>query len=53
MQTSFKPIINAEPKLKTTTNFSNELLKVLERQNITSYDFISSQYDHEVQGNLY
>ena len=51
MQTSYKPIINAEPKLKKSSNFSKDLLKMLERQNIASYDFISSQYDHEVQGN--
>lgn len=51
MQTSFKPIINAEPTLKDTKNFSPLLLKMLERNNIASYEFISSQYDHEVQGN--
>ncbi len=51
MQTSSKPFVNYEPKLKKSENFSNILLKMLARQNIGSYDFISSQYDHEVQGN--
>ena len=51
MQTSSKPFVNYEPKLKKTENFSKTLLKMLERQNIASYDFISNQYDHEVQGN--
>ncbi len=50
MQTSFQPVINAEPKLKETKDFSALVLKLLSRNNIAGYDFISSQYDHEVQG---
>ncbi len=33
-----------------TENYKNALLKVLCSPNITSKEFISSQYDHEVQG---
>src|SRR3990167_2037776 len=51
MQTSSKLFVHYEPKLKKINNFSPVLSKMLARQNIASYDFISSQYDHEVQGN--
>ena len=33
-----------------TKNYKNTLLKMLSSPNITSKEFISSQYDHEVQG---
>ena len=33
-----------------TKNYKNTLLKILSSPNITSKEFISSQYDHEVQG---
>ncbi len=39
-----------EPDLKTPISLTNTLLKMLGRLNISSYDFISTQYDHTVQG---
>ena len=51
MQTIFKKVINTEPVLNKSENFSNSILTMIGRQNIASYEFISSQYDHEVQGN--
>ena len=40
-----------EPKLPSTKNLSEILTKMLSRLSITSNEFISMQYDHEVQGN--
>ncbi|OGG13031.1 phosphoribosylformylglycinamidine synthase [Candidatus Gottesmanbacteria bacterium RIFCSPHIGHO2_01_FULL_39_10] len=42
---------NDEPNLKIERNYTNVLLDLLERPSITSFDFISSQYDYVVQGN--
>ena len=39
----------AEPKLKQETNFNSLILKMLQRTNLSSFMFISQQYDHEVQ----
>jgi len=40
-----------DPKLPSTKNLSELLTKMLSRLSITSNEFISMQYDHEVQGN--
>lgn len=40
-----------DPKLPQGKNLKPYLSKMLSRLNITSFEFISLQYDHEVQGN--
>lgn len=40
-----------EPKIRNTKDLNKSLLGMLERLNITSYEYISQQYDHIVQGN--
>jgi len=42
--------INKEPEFETPLNLTETLHKILERPNICSYDFISYQYDYNVQG---
>jgi len=39
-----------EPKLPAPTELNNALLGLLARPNMCGYEFISRQYDHEVQG---
>ena len=39
-----------EPKLTLKKNLTNELKQMLQQLNIKSFEFISKQYDHEVQG---
>lgn len=39
-----------EPKLTLNKNLTGELKKMLSQLNIKSFEFISEQYDHEVQG---
>ncbi len=39
-----------EPKIPVPTNLKQPFLSILSRLNITSFQFISQQYDHEVQG---
>jgi len=38
-----------EPPVQTTKDLSPVVLSMLKRLNVTSYEFISTQYDHEVQ----
>jgi phosphoribosylformylglycinamidine synthase len=40
-----------EPLIPQQKNFNQTLLSMLSRLNITSFEFISKQYDHEVQAN--
>lgn len=39
-----------EPALKPPSDFNQILLTMLSRLNLTGFEFVSSQYDHEVQG---
>jgi phosphoribosylformylglycinamidine synthase len=39
----------AEPKIKTQKNLTNTLHEMVSRLNIASFEFLSQQYDHEVQ----
>ncbi|MFA5872088.1 MAG: AIR synthase-related protein [Parcubacteria group bacterium] len=41
---------HSEPPRKNKKDWSQTVEKMLRRLNLSSYDFISSQYDHEVQG---
>lgn len=52
MKTTYTKPRNAEPNLSKKTDYSKELLSMLQRLNITSYSFISQQYDHVVQAGL-
>jgi phosphoribosylformylglycinamidine synthase subunit PurSL len=52
--TTYNPPLFAEPNLSnnvTIKQFNNSLSTMLSRLNITSYAFISNQYDYVVQGN--
>jgi phosphoribosylformylglycinamidine synthase II len=49
--TTYNPPLFAETALPTTTSFNQSLIAMLSRLNITSYSFISNQYDSVVQGN--
>jgi phosphoribosylformylglycinamidine synthase len=40
-----------EPVIPQQKNLNDILLKMMQRLNITSFEFISKQYDHEVQAN--
>jgi len=40
-----------EPVITQQKNLNDILLKMMQRLNITSFEFISKQYDHEVQAN--
>ncbi|MFA6017143.1 MAG: AIR synthase-related protein [Patescibacteria group bacterium] len=40
-----------EPIIPQQKNLNDVLLKMMQRLNITGFDFISKQYDHEVQAN--
>lgn len=39
-----------EPEIKSEDNLTKGFLKMLNRLNISGYDFLSTQYDHTVQG---
>lgn len=39
-----------EPKIKLKTDCADALMTMLSRLNLASFEFISQQYDHEVQG---
>lgn len=41
--------VYAEPPARSAKDFTKDLEAMLKRLNITSYEFISKQYDHEVQ----
>ncbi len=40
----------SEPELESLDDMTESLLSMLARKNIASYEFISRQFDHEVQG---
>jgi phosphoribosylformylglycinamidine synthase II len=44
-----KEVAHAEPKLPQSSSRTKELLSLLKEGNIGGFDFISQQYDHEVQ----
>ena len=46
IKTEFK-----EPEIKVQKNLSQILLSMMQRLNITGFEFVSKQYDHEVQAN--
>lgn len=49
MKTEYRQPVYPEPKINGKTNLTAECLSMLKRINIASFEFISSQYDHEVQ----
>ncbi|HSA83557.1 MAG TPA: HAD-IA family hydrolase [Patescibacteria group bacterium] len=52
LKTTYKPTKNAEPKLVAKTNYAKDVISLLESLNITSFSFITQQYDHVVQAGL-
>jgi len=48
--TSYKKPKYKAPDIPQKADFTDDFLKLLARQNIASTEFISMQYDHEVQG---
>jgi phosphoribosylformylglycinamidine synthase subunit PurSL len=50
LSSTYTKIINAEPDLPNDNNYSGMLEMMLTRQNVAGYEYISRQYDHEVQG---
>ncbi len=44
-----KEVTHSEPKLPQSSSRTKELLSLLKEGNIGGFDFISQQYDHEVQ----
>ncbi len=50
LTSSYTKEIHEEPIFTTPADLNSVLLKMLSRHNITSFEFISRQYDHEVQG---
>jgi phosphoribosylformylglycinamidine synthase len=50
MKTALNPPVNKEPLIKIKANLNQDLVKILSRPNIAGFEFISTQYDHEVQG---
>ncbi|MDA1060646.1 MAG: AIR synthase-related protein [bacterium] len=49
LKTSYKKTTHQEPDF-AIPDLTETLHKILERPNITSYEFITTQYDHNVQG---
>ncbi|MDO8529324.1 MAG: AIR synthase-related protein [bacterium] len=43
-------LVHKEPPVQKEKDWTGAVEKILGRLNITSYEFISKQYDHEVQG---
>ena len=50
MTTTYTRPVHEEPDFAQPDNLSQTLTDMLSRLNITSWEFISQQYDHEVQG---
>lgn len=50
MQTTYIQPVFPEPSIPQPKNMTETIHKMLERLNIASFEFISMQYDHEVQG---
>ena len=51
MKTSLIKTTFKEPVIAQQKNLNQVLLSMMQRLNISSFEFISSQYDHEVQAN--
>jgi len=49
-ETVYEKPVHEEPDAADLENANDTLLAMLKRKNITSYKFVSRQYDHEVQG---
>jgi phosphoribosylformylglycinamidine synthase subunit PurSL len=52
LKTTYTKSKNAEPKLSEQSDYSKDVLSMLKRLNITSFSFITQQYDHVVQAGL-
>lgn len=50
MQTKYTKPANEEPEFEEPENLAQSLHDMLGRLNVASFEFISQQYDHEVQG---
>ena len=50
IKTTFTRKIHEEPDFECLDDLTDSLHGMLRRQNIASFEFISQQYDHEVQG---
>ncbi len=50
IKTTFTRKIHEEPNFESPKDLTVSLHQMLSRQNIASFEFISQQYDHEVQG---
>ncbi|MAG02599.1 phosphoribosylformylglycinamidine synthase subunit PurL [Candidatus Pacearchaeota archaeon] len=50
MKTTFTRPTHEEPDFPTPKDLTDSIHSMLERPNIASFEFISQQYDHEVQG---
>ncbi|MDQ3099269.1 MAG: phosphoribosylformylglycinamidine synthase subunit PurQ [bacterium] len=50
MNTRYTPPTNEEPIIPISENLNKPFEALLERLNISSFEYISTQYDHEVQG---
>lgn len=49
MTTTYTPVRHEEPTIHPQKDLTDDLITMLSRQNIASTEFISMQYDHEVQ----
>ncbi len=52
LTSSYKQLINDEPKLIEEKNLNKQFTEMMSRLNISNYEFISQQYDYIVQSNL-
>lgn len=50
MKTTYTKPQHTEPNLPEQTDYTQSLQQIMGRLNIASWEFISMQYDHEVQG---
>ena len=50
LKTTYTKVVHPEPEIEIEKNLTEDLLKIIARPNICSYEFISKQYDHNVQG---
>lgn len=50
LKTSYTRVKHPEPEISEPSDLTSTLLEILSRPNITSFEFISAQYDHTVQG---
>jgi phosphoribosylformylglycinamidine synthase len=50
MKTTYTPPMLFEPQIPEPKDITHILESMLSRQNVASFEFLSAQYDHEVQG---